>query len=102
MKGISVCELRSEGEEIQRAVKEGTVVLTRDGKPFGMVIRIDENTDLAELDRAVVQARGLLAMRRMQERSVALGLDKMTLEEINAEIQTVRREMQSDRAASGE
>jgi hypothetical protein len=38
--------------------------------------------------------RALEAMRRIQQRSVALGLDKMTDEEIEAEIQAARAEAQ--------
>jgi len=41
----------------------------------------------------VKRAKAINAMKKMQETSVSLGNDKMTLEEINAVIKDVRRDI---------
>lgn len=92
MKLMSIRELRNHSGRIQQAVREGTVALTSNGKPFALVVGIDEDADLTEMDRTIVQARGLLALRRLQAAAAARGLEGLAPEEIDAEIRAARRE----------
>ena len=67
------------------------VVITNNGKPRAVMLPVSEE-NFEEMMDILVQARAISAMRRMQAASAAAGTDKMTLEEINAEIAAARAE----------
>lgn len=92
MKFMSIRDLRNESGLIQRTVAEENVTLTSNGKPFALVIGLDEIEDPVELDRIVRQARAQWAVSRMRKRAQEAGLDRLTPEEIDAEIRAVRSE----------
>ena len=92
MKFMSIRDLRNESGLIQRTVEEENVTLTSNGKPFALVVGLGESEDPAELELAIVQARALQAVSRIRRRSRQLGLDRMTMEEIDAEIRAARAE----------
>ena len=75
---------------------EGTLVITKDGKPRGILLPTSDSTlfeDLQNQNRIRAQ-RATSAMRR---RAAELGLDSMTMEEIDAEIAAVRKEAKEHR-----
>ena len=77
----------------------GEVIITDNNKPTALILDIvDENPE--EILSAVRRARAMKAISRLQIHSVCNGLDKMTDEEIDAEIKAVR-ETRNCPAAAG-
>ncbi len=95
MKFISVRDFRSKtGEVWKNLEKEHDLVLTNNGKPVAIVTAVQESTLEYSL-KSIRQARALAAVERMQAASVRNGTDRMTLKQINAVIDEVRRERRS-------
>jgi hypothetical protein len=89
MKFISGRDLRNRPGLIQDLVNKEDLVLTANGKPIAIMLRIEED-DFEETLRAIRQARAFQAVSRMRRRAAELGLDKITDEEIQKEIRAVR------------
>jgi PHD/YefM family antitoxin component YafN of YafNO toxin-antitoxin module len=90
MKFLSVRELRSSTAHLKEMLPDnGKVVLTTNGKPAALIIEVDEESFEETMDD-LRAARARRAIRRIQEQSVRAGLDSMTLDEINAEINSPR------------
>ncbi len=89
MKFISARDLRNRPGFVQELVQKEDLVLTSNGKPVAILLRIGED-DFEETLGAVRQARAVLALSRMRRRAAELGLDKLTPEDIDKEIQAVR------------
>ena len=67
------------------------MVITNNGKPIALLTPLsDEN--LEETLSAIRRARAANALRQIREMARERGLDKMSEEEIQAEIDAVRRE----------
>lgn len=87
---VTVREFRTQPAKVWKKLKAGKdVVVTRNGKPFALLThteadRVEENL------RAIRAARFATALRETQRIAKQKGLDKMTMEEINAEIAAVR------------
>ena len=91
MRFVSVRELRSKSAELWRDLPvEGQMVVTSNGRPVAILSAVDE-TNLEESLVAYRQGRALGAIHRQQLASVASGRDRITMEEIDEEIQAVRR-----------
>jgi len=92
MKFINVRELRLRPGDVWKKLKiEKDIILTLNGKPFAILNSTDENRfeqTLASLRRS----RALEAMEKLQKYSKNKGLDKITVGDIEKEIQLVRRE----------
>ena len=92
MNFYSVRDLRNTPKAIWDDLSKGTeVIITNNGRPSALMLDIS-NGDFEETMRAVRQARAIAAVKRMQKASVKAGLDKMSLDEINAEIALIREE----------
>jgi hypothetical protein len=89
MKFISGRDLRNRPGLIQDLVNKEDLVLTANGKPIAIMLRLEED-DFEETLRAIRQARAFLAVSRLRRRAAELGLDKLTDEEIQKEIRAVR------------
>jgi antitoxin (DNA-binding transcriptional repressor) of toxin-antitoxin stability system len=63
--------------------------MTNNGRPIALLTPLSDET-LEDTVSAVRRAKAINAVKKMQEISVALGNDKLTLEEINAIITDVR------------
>ncbi len=91
MRFITVRDLRGRpGQVWSKLSREKEVILTSNGKPIAILSAVSEEN----LERALMalrQARAIGAVERMQSASVAAGNDRLTLEEIDAEIATVRK-----------
>lgn len=87
---VSVRELRAESAKVWAKIEAGEeVVITRNGKPFALLL----NTKPEELEstlRAVRGERFATNIRKMQIHAEQLGLNEMSMEEIDAEIASVR------------
>jgi antitoxin (DNA-binding transcriptional repressor) of toxin-antitoxin stability system len=95
MRFVSVRELRSKSAELWRDLPvEGQMVVTSNGKPVAILAAVDE-TNVEESAAAIRRARAVQAIQSIQLASVAAGLDRMTMDEIDEEIQAVRRARRS-------
>jgi antitoxin (DNA-binding transcriptional repressor) of toxin-antitoxin stability system len=93
---VSVRDLRTQPGEVWRKLAEQhQLVVTRNGKPFAILTE----TSSTEVDRdlqAIRRARFGRALDAIRTKAREQGLDKMTLEEINAVIRDVREEAQHE------
>jgi hypothetical protein len=71
-------------------VEREDVVLTVGGKPFAIAVGVDED-DIEETLDVLRRLRALRAMARMQRGAEELGLDAMTPDEVDQEIQSARK-----------
>ena len=91
MKFVAVRELRVRPGKVWKALsKDQELLLTSKGKPFAVMLAVSEE-NFEESLAAIRRARGLAAVAAIQEASVRAGLDKLTLDEINAEINAARK-----------
>lgn len=91
MRFITMRDLRNKPAQIrQTLLKEKDIVLTSNGKPFAIVTLTSE--DMLEKNLAMMRRiRAERAVASMQKRSMEIGNDRLSLDEINAEIATVRK-----------
>ena len=91
MKFLSVRDLRGKSAQIWKDLpSEGEMVITSNGRPIAILAATSE-TNLEESISAFRQVRSIEAVASLQRRSVEQGTDKITMDEINAEIKTVRK-----------
>ncbi len=91
MEFISVRDLRSKSAEIWRKIKvQKDMVITSKGRPMAVLLQVSADS-LEETLAAIRKARAMEAVEAMQSKSVKTGLDRVSLEEINAEIEAVRK-----------
>ena len=91
MEFVSVRELRSRSAAVWRSLaREKDLVVTSNGKPIAVLSATTASTLEASL-AALRQARAQLAVAAMQRRALETGADRLTLEEVNAEIDAIRR-----------
>ena len=91
MKFISVRDLRSKSAQVWKQLpQEREMIITSNGRPIAIIVAISDS-DLEESLSAFRQARAVEAVASLQRRSVEAGNDKMTMDEIDAEIKAVRR-----------
>ena len=91
MKFLSVRDLRGKSAQVWKelpGVKE--MVITSNGRPVAILAAITE-ANLEESLSAFRQARAVEAVASIQRRSVEQGTDKISMDEINAEIKAVRK-----------
>ncbi|MBI4431328.1 MAG: type II toxin-antitoxin system Phd/YefM family antitoxin [Candidatus Omnitrophica bacterium] len=95
MKFIAVRDLRSKSSQIWKSLpKEKDVVITLNGKPVA-ILSATSGDNLEETLQAIRTARALTAVEAMQLKATQAGLDRMSLQEINAEIQAERKSRHS-------
>lgn len=91
MRFISVRELRGQSAAVWRTLAdEKDLVVTSHGKPIAVLSATSEE-HLEELLGAVRRARAQAAATAIQQASRARGTDRLSLDEINAEVDAVRR-----------
>lgn len=91
MKFISVRDLRGKSAEVWKELPaEREVVVTSNGRPIAILSAVSES-NLEESLSAIRQARAAEAVMSLQRRSVERGTDSITMEEIGAEIEAVRK-----------
>ena len=92
---IPASEVRAQISEVISRVAYGgeRVVISRNGKPQVAVISIADLDRLKQLDEqlAALRRRGAQAVAKIREEAARSGLDKLTDEEIDAEISEARR-----------
>ena len=91
MRFVSVRDLRGKSAEIWKELsKVREMIITSNGKPIAILSAVSEE-NFEESLSAFRRARAIAAVESMQTASVEAGTDRMSLEEINAEIAAVRR-----------
>ena len=91
MEFVSVRDLRSRSAAVWRSLsREKDLVVTSNGKPIAVLSATTASTLDTSL-AALRQARAQLAVAAMQQRAREAGADRLTLEEINAEISAARQ-----------
>ena len=89
---VSLCELRRQSEDAWRSLaREKDLVVTSNGEPIAILSATTEATVEASIS-ALRQARAQLAAAAMQQRAHETGADRLTLQDVNAEICAARRE----------
>lgn len=90
MRFVSVRELRARSASVWKELGESReLVITSNGRPVAILSSVDDDT-LEETLGAIRQARAAAAVDEIQRRSVEKGLDRLSDEEIEAEIAAVR------------
>ncbi|MEI7751872.1 MAG: type II toxin-antitoxin system Phd/YefM family antitoxin [Candidatus Omnitrophota bacterium] len=91
MRFVTVRDLRGRSAEVwKQLAKFREMVLTLNGKPIAIISTTSEEL-LEENLSTIRRARALAAVQAIHAESVRKGLDKMTMDEIDAVIQDVRR-----------
>ncbi len=90
MRFVSVRDLNTKPKEIWDKVKDEEIVITSNGKPIAVLSGVTEET-LENTVRAIHRSRALIALEGMQNKSLKTGLDKLTDDQIEGEIQKVRK-----------
>jgi len=92
MRFVTVRDFRTESANIWKTLpREQEMVITNNGKPVALLTPLTDKT-LEETLSAVRRAKAINAVKLLQQQSIKNGTDKMTLEEINAEIKKARKE----------
>ena len=94
MKFISVRDLRGKSAEVWKNLPaERELIVTSNGRPIAILSAVNES-NLEESLSAFRQARAVEAVMSLQRQSTVQGTDIITMEEIDAEIKTVREKRQ--------
>jgi antitoxin (DNA-binding transcriptional repressor) of toxin-antitoxin stability system len=92
MKFVTVRDFRTESANIWATLpQEQEMIITNNGKPVALLTPLSDKT-LEETLSAVRRARTINAVKLLQQQSLRNGTDKMTQEEINAEIKRTRED----------
>jgi prevent-host-death family protein len=90
MNFFTVRDLRTSPKTVWDTLEEKKeVIITNNGRPSAVMLPIGES-DFDDVLITLRQAKAKRAVARMQQASLKAGLDKMTPEEINAEIAAAR------------
>ena len=91
MKFISVRDLRTSPKQVWKSLSdEKEMVVTNNGRPIALLTPISDET-LEDTVRALRRVRAMSAVQELQLASVRKGTDKLTEEEIEAEIIETRK-----------
>jgi antitoxin (DNA-binding transcriptional repressor) of toxin-antitoxin stability system len=91
MKFISVRDLRGKSAQLWKELpQEREMVITNNGRPIAILAAISES-NLEESLAAFRQARAVEAVASLQRRSIEQGTNRISLDQINAEIKAVRK-----------
>ena len=94
MKFVSVRDLRNTPSEVWDALEEGgDLVLTANGRPKALVVRVDED-DLDSTVIALRRARAQVAVSRMRTSARRTGADRLSEKDIETEIKGARKARQ--------
>jgi antitoxin (DNA-binding transcriptional repressor) of toxin-antitoxin stability system len=91
MKFVTIRDFRNKTASIRKDLNsEHEIVLTANGRPFAILTDVDEDSFEEKL-AALRRTRAYAVLDRIGERARAAGVDKTTMEEIDAEIDAARR-----------
>jgi antitoxin (DNA-binding transcriptional repressor) of toxin-antitoxin stability system len=91
MNFVTIRELRSKTASIRQDLAQGReIVLTANGRPLAVMTPVSPETVKAEI-QAIRRARARAAIEALRAAAKAAGVDKLTMEDIDAEIAVARR-----------
>ena len=91
MRFVTVRELRSKTASLREDLdQDREIVLTANGRPFAVVSRIEPDSLEEEL-QAIRRARAKVAVERLRAQAQAKGLNRLTMEDIDAMVAETRR-----------
>ena len=91
MQMIASRELSAQpGKVWTKVAKEGSVVVTRDGQPVGIIMPTSSATLLEDMQE-VGFARARRAVNRLRTSATRNGTDRLSMKDIDAEIRKTRR-----------
>jgi hypothetical protein len=83
--------LRNEPSALRKKLEsEGELIVTVDGKPFALMINLNESEDVQDILLMVSRLKAQMAVRSIRNQAHKDGLDKMTLKDANAIIKKTR------------
>lgn len=92
MKFITVRDLRTIPAQIWKQLPaEQEMVVTSNGRPIALLTPMDED-NLEDSLTAIRRARAVIAINRMQQKSLNTGGKQLSQDDIELEIQEVRRQ----------
>ena len=91
MKFVTVRELRGRTSELwDQLAQQRELIVTNNGKPIAILSATDAESLEASL-RNIRRSRAADALSGLQRQAERRGLDRLTLDDVNAEIQAVRK-----------
>jgi prevent-host-death family protein len=97
MQFIPYRTLRNEPGKLQKQLRENKeLIITQNGEPFALMISVKPD-EIEKIVALVVQLRAQLALDEIRADAAARGLDKMTMEEVDAMIRAYRAERRARR-----
>lgn len=83
--------LRNEPSDLRKKLKKsGDLIVTVGGKPFAVMINLNEDEDVQDILLMISRLRAQMAVRAIRSETRKNGLDKMTLKDVNALIKKTR------------
>ena len=90
MKFLSVRDLKTKSSQVWKELAgQKEMVVTSNGRPIALLSSVNEN-NLEQVLTAFRRARATNALASIQYESTQKGTDKISLDEINSEIEAVR------------
>ena len=97
MRFVTVRELRSKTASLRKDLdQDREIVLTANGRPFAVVSRIEPDSLEEEL-QAIRRARAKVAVERLRAQAQAKGLNRLTMDDIDAMVAETRRRRRVNR-----
>jgi hypothetical protein len=89
---IAIKDLKQPRRLKERLRDERELLLTSDGQPVAVLVHVDTGDDPEAVIRSIRDARSRLALGRIREAARRRGTSRLTLAEINREVESVRAE----------
>jgi antitoxin (DNA-binding transcriptional repressor) of toxin-antitoxin stability system len=97
VKFVTIRDLRSKTAAIRKDLEsENEIVVTANGRPFAVLTRVEPDTVEDEI-LAIRRARARIAVARVRAKARAAGLDRLTMDDVNALVSDARRERRTAR-----
>jgi len=93
---VPVNALKSPRRLREKLSEEHELLVTNNGRPMALMFEIREGEDFELPLRAFREARSRLALSRVREAAQRQGTDRMSLADINAEVEAARKERRQD------
>jgi prevent-host-death family protein len=92
MKIISDREFRNQPGKVRKELADHEVVMTSRGKPYAVLLPVDDPSDVEEVLELAARIRAQMALSSVRRKAIETGLDKMSSSEIDDEIKKVRED----------
>jgi len=90
---VTVRDLRIRPADVWRRLREKRdLVVTSNGRPIAIMVEVGEDEDVGATLVALQRVRAQAAISRMRRSASAQGLDRLSPDDIDAEIAAARRE----------